>query len=88
MEQRPMRRRTTTTGSLSMATKVQRINTSGSILRLHIELNGTKPHGLAPVLVPDTITLVRLHGVIQRAFGWNPSRPVGRSCRNARRRWR
>lgn len=54
-----------------MATKVQPIKPSASILQLHIELLGTKPKVWRRVLVPDTITLLKLHSVIQAAFGWN-----------------
>jgi hypothetical protein len=54
-----------------MATKVQRIKPVGSILQLHIELRGTKPKIWRRVLVPETITLSRLHSVIQAAFNWN-----------------
>lgn len=54
-----------------MATKVRRINPCASILQLHIELRGTKPKVWRRVLVPNTITLTKLHSVIQAAFGWN-----------------
>lgn len=54
-----------------MATKVQPIKPFASILQLHIELLGTKPKVWRRVLVPDTITLLKLHSVIQAAFGWN-----------------
>lgn len=54
-----------------MATKVQPIKSSASILQLHIELLGTTPKVWRRVLVPDTITLTKLHSVIQAAFGWN-----------------
>jgi hypothetical protein len=56
-----------------MATKVQRIKAPAPILQLHIELRGTKPKIWRRVLVPDTITLLRLHLVIQAAFGWGHS---------------
>ncbi len=56
-----------------MATKVQRIKAPAAILQLHIELRGTKPKVWRRVLVPDTITLLRLHLVIQAAFGWGHS---------------
>lgn len=56
-----------------MATKVHRIKTSPAILQLHIELRGTKPKVWRRVLVPDTITLLKLHLVIQAAFGWGHS---------------
>jgi hypothetical protein len=56
-----------------MATKVQRIMAPAPILQLHIELRGTKPKIWRRVLVPDTITLLRLHLVIQATFGWGHS---------------
>ncbi len=56
-----------------MATKVQRIKAAPKILQLHIELRGTKPKVWRRVLVPETITLVKLHLVIQAAFGWGHS---------------
>lgn len=56
-----------------MATKVQRIKAPAAILQLHIELRGTKPKVWRRVLVPETITLVKLHLVIQAAFGWGHS---------------
>lgn len=56
-----------------MATKVTRIKAAPKILQLHIELRGTKPKVWRRVLVPETITLVKLHLVIQAAFGWGHS---------------
>lgn len=56
-----------------MATKVQRIKTAPAILQVHIELRGTKPKVWRRVLVPETITLLRMHLVIQAAFGWGHS---------------
>ena len=53
-----------------MATKVQRIKAPVGVLQLHIELRNTKPKIWRRVLVPETITLARLHGVIQAAFQW------------------
>jgi hypothetical protein len=53
-----------------MATKVQRLNASAATLQLHIELRYLKPKIWRRVLVPDTITLQRLHSVIQAAFQW------------------
>lgn len=41
-----------------------------SLLRLRIELKHTSPAIWRIVLVPDTITLVQLHKVIQEAMGW------------------
>jgi hypothetical protein len=56
-----------------MASKVQRIKAPAAILQLHIELRGTKPKVWRRVLVPDTITLAKLHLVIHAAFGWSHS---------------
>jgi len=56
-----------------MATKVQRIKTASKILQLHIELRGTMPKVWRRVLVPETITLLKLHQVIQAVFGWDHS---------------
>ncbi|WP_049809772.1 plasmid pRiA4b ORF-3 family protein [Variovorax paradoxus] len=56
-----------------MASKVQRIKAPTAILQLHIELRGTKPKVWRRVLVPATITLAKLHLVIQAAFGWGHS---------------
>jgi len=56
-----------------MVTKVARSKAPASILQLHIELRGTKPKVWRRVLVPQTITLVKLHLVIQAAFGWGHS---------------
>jgi hypothetical protein len=40
------------------------------ILQLHIELLEIRPKVWRRVLVPETITLLKLHAVIQRAFQW------------------
>jgi len=56
-----------------MATKVRRGKAAPKILQLHIELRGTKPKVWRRVLVPATITLAKLHHVIQAAFGWADS---------------
>ena len=56
--------------SFRSAPTVKRINAPTTILQLHIELRGTKPKVWRRVLVPETITLVKLHLVIQAAFGW------------------
>lgn len=56
-----------------MASKVQRIGASASILQLHIELRGIRPKVWRRLLVPQTITLTKLHLVIQAAFGWGHS---------------
>ncbi len=42
----------------------------GATLQLHIELRGAKPKIWRRVLVPETITLAKLHAVIQVVFGW------------------
>ncbi|MBI3369461.1 MAG: plasmid pRiA4b ORF-3 family protein [Burkholderiales bacterium] len=54
-----------------MATK--RGKAAPAIFQLHIELRGSKPKIWRRVLVPETITLLRLHLVIQAAFGWGHS---------------
>lgn len=54
-----------------MATTIRKLPQRGSAtLQLHIELRGTKPKVWRRVLVPETITLAKLHLVIQAAFGW------------------
>ena len=40
------------------------------MLQLHIELAEVRPKVWRRVLVPETITLAKLHAVIQAAFGW------------------
>ncbi len=47
----------------------QRLNPQ-TLLQLRIELMHTEPVIWRTVLVPDTITLVKLHAVIQTAMGW------------------
>ena len=55
-----------------MATTVRKLaKQTSATLQLHIELRGTKPKVWRRVLVPETITLVKLHAVIQAAFGWS-----------------
>lgn len=55
-----------------MATTVRKlVNKPGATLQLHIELRGAKPKIWRRVLVPETITLARLHAVIQAVFGWS-----------------
>lgn len=56
-----------------MVSKVQRRAGDIAILQVRIELRGTKPKVWRRVLVPQTITLVQLHLVIQAAFGWGHS---------------
>lgn len=56
-----------------MVSKVQRRAGDGAILQVRIELRGTKPKVWRRVLVPQTITLMKLHLVIQAAFGWGHS---------------
>ena len=53
-----------------MATKVRALKPPPGVLQLHIELRRLKPKVWRRVLVPDTITLAKLHLVIQRAFQW------------------
>ena len=47
----------------------QRLNPQ-TLLQLRIELRYTDPMIWRRVLVPDTITLVQLHAVIQESMGW------------------
>lgn len=54
-----------------MATKVVRIKAPAGALQLHIELKHLKPKVWRRVLVPDTITLAKLHLVIQALFQWS-----------------
>lgn len=56
-----------------MATKVRGIKLPVPILQLHIELRHMNPKVWRRVLVPQTITLSKLHLVIQAAFGWEHS---------------
>ena len=44
-----------------------------TLLQLRIELRYTDPMIWRRVLVPDTITLVQLHAVIQESMGWSNS---------------
>ncbi len=53
-----------------MATKVRTLKKPADVLQLHIELRYLKPKIWRRVLVPDTITLAQLHGVIQVLFEW------------------
>ena len=50
----------------------QRLNPQ-TLLQLRIELRYTDPMIWRRVLVPDTITLVQLHAVIQESMGWSNS---------------
>lgn len=55
-----------------MATTVRKLAKSpGATLQLHIELRGAKPKIWRRVLVPESITLAKLHAVIQAVFGWS-----------------
>jgi Plasmid pRiA4b ORF-3-like protein len=55
-----------------MATTVRKLaKTPSATLQLHIELRGSKPKIWRRVLVPETITLAKLHAVIQAVFGWS-----------------
>jgi len=56
-----------------MASKGLRASTGKAILQVRIELRGTKPKVWRRVLVPQTITLAKLHLVIQAVFGWGHS---------------
>jgi hypothetical protein len=53
-----------------MATRTSKPKAPTGILPLHIELREIKPKVWRRVLVPETITLQRLHAVIQAAFQW------------------
>lgn len=53
-----------------MATRASKPKAPAGILQLHIELHEIKPKVWRRVLVPETITLAKLHSVIQRAFQW------------------
>ena len=53
-----------------MATKAPRPKKPVPTLQLKIELTGIKPVIWRRVLVPETITLPKLHLVIQAAMGW------------------
>ncbi|KWN21997.1 hypothetical protein WT83_04810 [Burkholderia territorii] len=46
---------------------------SGQLLQLKIELSGIKPSIWRRIVVPETITLAKLHRVIQVAMGWTDS---------------
>lgn len=50
-----------------------RKKTAGSLLQLRIELAGIKPLIWRQVVVPETITLARLHRAIQAVMGWTDS---------------
>jgi Plasmid pRiA4b ORF-3-like protein len=50
-----------------------RTKTTGSLLQLKIELAGIKPLIWRRVVVPETITLAKLHQVIQAVMGWTNS---------------
>lgn len=54
-----------------MTTRVQRLRQPAAMLQLRIELAEVRPKVWRRVLVPETITLARLHAVIQAAFGWH-----------------
>jgi len=54
-----------------MAAKLARIKAPAGALQLHIELRYLKPKVWRRVLVPETITLARLHLVIQALFQWS-----------------
>ena len=50
-------------------TKIRRLGPT-ALLQLHIELEHSEPRIWRTVLVPDNITLIKLHSVIQAAMGW------------------
>lgn len=56
--------------SLNMTTRQK---TTGSLLQLKIELASIKPPIWRRVVVPETITLAKLHHVIQAVMGWTNS---------------
>lgn len=49
-----------------MATRTTKLKPPTGILQLHIELKDIKPKVWRCVLVPETLTLLKLHLVIQR----------------------
>ena len=49
---------------------VRRVKLPPAILQLHIEPADVTPRVWRRLLVPETITLSKLHRVIQAAFGW------------------
>jgi hypothetical protein len=49
---------------------VRRVKLPPVMLQLHIELADVRPRVWRRLLVPETITLSKLHRVIQAAFGW------------------
>lgn len=54
-----------------MATTVRKLPKKPSAtLQLHIELRGTQPKVWRRVLVPESITLAKLHLVIEAVFDW------------------
>jgi len=50
-----------------------RVTPGTSIYQLKVTLQGTKPPIWRRILVPDTITLPKLHQVLQIAMGWTDS---------------
>ena len=60
---------TATAGRLSMKTKAKSWMMR-DVLQLRVELKRMKPKVWRRIIVPDTITLQKLHFVIQAAFGW------------------
>ena len=56
-----------------MATRLRGLKLPVPMLQLHIELKEVQPKVWRRLLVPETITLLKLHMLIQAAFGWNHS---------------
>ena len=53
-----------------MPTRIRGAKLPCAMLQLRIDLKDVKPPVWRRVLVPETITLTKLHMVIQAAFGW------------------
>ena len=49
---------------------------SGEVLQLKIRLLGVSPMVWRRVLVPESMSLHELHGVVQLAMGWEGIQPV------------
>ena len=64
-----LRGKTTTAGRLNMKTNAKSWLLR-DVLQLRVKLKRMKPKVWRCIIVPDTITLQKLHFVIQAAFGW------------------